>query len=444
MTDKRKRAAPTIDLTATEMSSAADESETTPQPEPTPPESAPQPKPAPSESVAQPEPPAGKAPQGAEQTTEQHEPARRRGGFGAAIAAGLAGGIVATGVLAAAWYLGLLPAVPVTSNGESAQIAALQKQVQDLQNRPAPATDNQAVDALSRRVAKIEHDIVNLPPGDTTVAERLAAADNAMKSLGVALSALTKRSDDIAAKANQAEQRAAAAEKAVSDLRDSVKNAASQASSAIDPAQLADVQKRIAGLEQQVTAVREQTVKEIAKEIAKTPAVDVAARLALSAASLRDAVESGAPYKTELAQAKSLDADAKALAPLEMFAASGVPSKAALAQQLTALIPAMLKASGAQKPPAGFLERLQANAGSLVHIRPVNAPVGDAPADVLARIEVAAAHADIDGALADLGKLPGPARAPAQAWIAKAKARQQALAAARVFAADAAGKLGKR
>jgi hypothetical protein len=115
-----------------------------------------------------------------------------------------------------------------------------------------------------------------------------------------------------------------------------------------------------------------------------------------------------------------------------------------LTRQLTALIPAMLKASGAQKPPAGFLERLQANAGSLVHIRPMNAPAGDAPADVLARIEVAAAHADIDGALADLGKLPESARKPAQAWIGKAKARQAALAAARIFAADAAGKLGKR
>ena len=121
------------------------------------------------------------------------------------------------------------------------------------------------------------------------------------------------------------------------------------------------------------------------------------------------------------------------MAPLEPFAASGVPTKAALARQLTALIPAMLKASGAQKPPAGFLERLQANAGSLVRIKPVNAPAGDQPSDVLARIEVAAANADIAGALADLGKLPAAARAPAQAWIAKAKARQQALAAARAF-----------
>jgi hypothetical protein len=103
----------------------------------------------------------------------------------------------------------------------------------------------------------------------------------------------------------------------------------------------------------------------------------------------------------------------------------------------------MLKASGAQTPPSGFLDRLQANAGSLVRISPVDAPEGDKPADVLARIEVDAAHADIGAALTDLSKLPASARAPAQGWIAKAQARAAALAAAHSFAADTARALGK-
>jgi hypothetical protein len=419
---KRKRTAPTIDLSATEVSSALNgntppaENATQSQPEPTP-----------------------QAPPPEQPQMKSGAPERRlsAGIYAGAIASGLAGAALVTAVFAALWYASLLPMRSVQSN--DAEIAALQKQVQELRNRPAPAADSRAIDVLRQRVDKIQHDIAKLPPDDKTVAERLATADSAMKSLGVALAALTKRSDDIAAKANQAEQNATAAEKAVSELRDNVKNAA-LASSVLDPAQLADVQKRIAGLEQSVTTVREQ----IAKEVAKTPAIDSAARLALSAASLRNAVESGAPYKLELAQVKSLGADAKALVPLEAFAASGVPSKAVLAQQLTALIPAMLKGSGAQKPPAGFLERLQANAGNLIHIRPMVAPAGDARADVLARIEVAAAHADIGSALANLGRLAASARAPAQAWIAKAKARQVALAAVRAFAADAVGKLDKR
>jgi hypothetical protein len=103
----------------------------------------------------------------------------------------------------------------------------------------------------------------------------------------------------------------------------------------------------------------------------------------------------------------------------------------------------MLEISGASAPESGFLERLQANAGKLVRIRPVTAPTGDNPSAVLARIEIDAANADIAAALADLGKL-GASRAPAQAWIAKTQARQAALSAARQYAAETARALGSK
>ena len=130
--------------------------------------------------------------------------------------------------------------------------------------------------------------------------------------------------------------------------------------------------------------------------------------------------------------------------PLAPFAAPGVPTPAVLAQELRALLPAMLNISGAQAPEGGFLERLQANAGKLVRVRPVDAPPGDDASAVLARIEIDAAKADIAAALADLGKLADATRAPAQAWFAKAQARQAALAAARQYAADTARALGPR
>jgi hypothetical protein len=401
MTDKRKRAAPTIDLTATEV--------------------------PPPEGTAASEPPQVPPEQ---PRTAEHEPPPPRAHliwtYATPIAAGFAGAILA---VAAIWASGLLPG----PSHDGVQNAALQKQIHDLQNRPAPAPDTQALDAMRQRVAKIEHDIANLPPGDKTIAERLTAADNAMKSLGIALAALNKRNDDAASDAKQAGERAAAAEKAVGELRDSLRNAKPQAG--VDAGQLAAVQQRIAALEQAMKAARE--------ELAKTATTDEAARLALSAASLRDAVEQGVPYQVELAQVQALGADAQALAPLASFAARGVPSKQALTQQLGDLIPAMIKAAGVQNAPSGFLERLQANASKLVRISPVNAPPGDKPSELLARIEVAAAHADIASALTDIAKLPEAARAPAQAWIARAKARQDALAAARKLAADTARGLAK-
>jgi hypothetical protein len=329
-----------------------------------------------------------------------------------------------------------VPARYGASSDTSAQIAALDSQVRDLKNRPAAAADTKSIDALTQRVIKIEDTMSKLPAGEAGVTERLAAADSAVKSLGVALTTLNRRSDDIAATANQARERAAAAAKAVTELQTSVQDAAKISSARISPAELDAVQKRIVALEQSAKAAR--------AEIAKASAADLVARLALSAAALHDVVLSGAPFTNELAQAKALGAGDKALAPLAQFAATGLPTAQSLAHELRVLLPAMVKISGAQTPQAGFLERLQANAGKLVRIRPLDAPPGDDPSAVLARLEVDAAKADIAGALADLGKLADATRAPARAWIEEAKAREAALAAARQFVADTARALGPK
>lgn len=431
--ERRKRAAPTIELTATEVTPADAPAAPESQPEPPPAEAAAQPAAEPSPPPPeQPAPAAMEEPSVEPQAAPEPPPrAARPRAYVIALAAGFVGAAIMAGVLAALWYAGLLP---LPSNDQSAQIAALQSQIRALQNRPPPA-DRQAVDALQARVQQLAGEIAKLPPGDKTVAERLATADNALKSLGIALTALNHRTDDIAADAKQARDRADAADKAVSELRASLQDVAKNASGGVPAAALDALQTRVAALERSVQATR--------AELTKTTVTDQAARLAVSAAGLRDAVERGAPYAAELAQAKSLGADAKMLAPLAPFAQSGVPSKPALAHALTALMPAMLKASGDQAASGGFFDRLQANASRLVRIEPVEAPQGDAPADVLARIEVAAAKADIDGALVDLAKLAPAARAPAQAWIAQAKARQAALAAAQQFAADTARALAK-
>jgi hypothetical protein len=263
---------------------------------------------------------------------------------------------------------------------------------------------------------------------DPTVFERLSAADNAMKSLGVAMTALTKRSEEVAATAADARLRADASEKAMTELRNRVQDLGKNASAGPSSADVDSVKKRIAALEQLV----------------KGAPADSAARLALSAVALRDAVVSGAPFITELEEAKSLSADEKSLAPMAPFAANGVPTVATLAQELRALIPAMQKVSGAHAPIGGFLERLEANASKLVRIRPVDAPPGDDASAVLARVEIEAAHAAIDAALNDLGKLDAATRAPVQDWIRKAQERQAALAAARQFASETTHALSKR
>ena len=438
-TSRRKTTAPTIDLKATEVKpdakagpGGAPARDKPPVQEP--PGNIPPAQEPPAKDPPVKEPPKPK-PQPAEPQRSSPLAAPSSSGMaGTAIAAGVVGALVMSLVGAGLWFAGI---VTLNDGASNAQVAALEKQVQELQNRAAPAAanDNKSVAAIDARVAKMENTLKNLPAGDgSALSERVSAADNAMKSLGVALTALNHRNEEIAGKAAQAQQRADAAEKAVSDLRASVQDVSKTANAGASSAELEPLQKRIDALEQQARTAQTQ--------ISKAAASDKSARLALSAAALRESVTRGAPFGAELAQAKSLGADDQVLSALTPFAATGVPGEKQLSQELRALLPALQKAAGSPAAAGGFIERLQANAEHLVRIRPVDAPPGDDPSAVLARIEVDAAHDNIAAALADLAKLPEKMRAPAQGWIAKAQNRQAALAGARQFAASSALALG--
>src|SRR3974390_1275603 len=379
---RKKGVPPTIDLTVTEMPAGA-AGPHQPAPPPPPPEP----------------PPAAQEPRS---IPAQKPPPATSGSLSRYIA-GAAGAVTMTVILFGLWLTDLLPVRYEATPGSTQQLAA----------------DSKAIDAFSQRVSKIEESISKMQASG----ERLTAAENTLKS----------QSDAAVANAAQGRARADEAMAAVNDLRASI-DATKSSSGGISATDFDTLQQRIAVLEQSAKAARE--------EIAKTSSRDSAARQALSAAALRDAVVSGAPFAAEVAQAKSLGAIDKEISVLDPFAATGIPSPAALAQELHNLLPAMVNLAGAQAPQGGFLERLQANAGKLVRIRPVDAPPSDDPLAVLSRIENDAAKSAVAAALADLGKLPNPIRAPAQDWISKAQAREGALKAARQYAAAAAGAIG--
>jgi hypothetical protein len=170
---------------------------------------------------------------------------------------------------------------------------------------------------------------------------------------------------------------------------------------------------------------------------------DRAVRLAFVAARLRDAVERGEPFADELAAMKPLVPDKAPLAPLEAFAATGVPPAAALARELSAIVPTMLAVASPAPRDGGMLDRLQAGAERLVRVRRINETPGDDPSAVIGRIEVKAARGDIEGALTEFPKLPAAVRAPADAWIKKAETRRSALDATGRLAREAFAALGK-
>jgi hypothetical protein len=314
----------------------------------------------------------------------------------------------------------------------ASRLSQAEQRLADIAARPsASGVDPKTVDDLASRVARVEGTVTTPPRSapDNALTNRLATLEGELRSLDEQIAVVARRSDEIATMAADARSRA---------------DAAAALPKAAPPGPPAAERSEVEALANRVATV-ERSAKAVEAELAKraTEAGERAVRLAVTAAFLQAAVDRGDPFAKELAAAKALGADPKALASLESFAETGVPSGAALAQELSALLPTLRQASGAAPSDGNFLGRLQANAEKLVRIRPTDETPGDDPNAVLTRAERRAAQSDIAGALAELAKLPPPARAPAQPWIAKAQARQAAVEAGRRFAADALAALAK-
>jgi hypothetical protein len=319
--------------------------------------------------------------------------------------AAAAGAIGVAAIVAGLWYTASAP-----SRGGAPQPAM-------------QAPNRTAVDEISARLDKIQVALQGRQ-ADTALANRVATAEAEAKALSETLAALNRRLDDIAVTARSALAHADAAAAAA----DAAKSAA-QAN--LQRGDLDALANRIAALER--------TVKSLTDDVARhtTSADDRAARTTVAAEALRAVVERGAPYQAELAAMKSLGVEQSVLAPLEPFAAEGLPSTAALARELAALSPALLRAAGAAPGEGTFLGRMEMSAQKLVRITPVEAPPGDDAAAVLARSNAAVARGDIAAALAEIARLPDAARSLAEPWTKKAQAREGALAASRRIAADA-------
>ena len=225
-------------------------------------------------------------------------------------------------------------------------------------------------------------------------------------------------------------------------LAQAANDAAAQSSGALS-ARAAETAGVVEGVSRRM-ATLEDSLKGLQAAVSRpAPDVDRAARFAVAVLALRGAVERGDAFVAELAAVKPLVSDPASLAPLEPFAASGVPGTGALARELSSLAVALRKAPELEPQGGGLLDRLQAGAGKLVRIKPVDAPAAADAGDAIARVEVQTARGDLAGALAALGQLPAAERAAFEPWIRKAQGRTMAVEQVGQLAGAALDALGK-
>jgi hypothetical protein len=300
------------------------------------------------------------------------------------------------------------------------------------------------LDKIERAIQAQHQELQHQEPAAISPAlgNRLAAAEAQTKSLVDQLAAQNRRIDDLSAASRNAAQQAGAAATAADAAKQAAQDAArdtqkSAGQGGVQQSDIDAVTNRIAALENAMKALSDNAAHP------SGTAADTAARLSVAAEALRAAVERGAPYRAELGTVQSLGADQTSLVPLEPFAASGVPSAASLCRELAALTPTLQEAVHATPSETTFLSRLEANAQKLVRVTPVDAPTGNDPSTAIGRIALDAARADVPGALTDIAALPDSAKPLTADWVAKAQARDAAIAASRQITADALAALAK-
>ncbi|MDP3899449.1 MAG: mitofilin family membrane protein, partial [Mesorhizobium sp.] len=324
-------------------------------------------------------------------------------------------GIVALAGGGALQYAGLLPS-PAATGADAAVLAALQSDVAALKDRPTPAADpadGAALGALSERVdvvvASIDQmkaDLAASASADSGTSPAAAQAlDERFQALETAIAALPAAGGDataLEAKLATLETGLAAAVRAVEDAK-----AAAEAADAASLARLATLEQTVAGLAGKVAEQAEQPN----------------AALAIAASTLKAAIDRGDPFMIELETFAAVSPDSPEIAPLRDMAASGVPSRTAIAAGFPDAAAAMIAAARSADPDAGILDRLMSSAQSLVQVRPVGMVEGaDVPA-IVARMEVALNKGDYAAALKEHEALPPAAKAAGASYMATVQAR---------------------
>lgn len=201
----------------------------------------------------------------------------------------------------------------------------------------------------------------------------------------------------------------------------------------VDPEALATIERDIAALK----AASAETDTRIASETERLKAVGRGVSLVYAIGRLRTGVAGEAPYAAPLDAVRGHfdalgllrePAIGKALDTLSAHAASGLPGRASLAARFGAAARGALQAARIPED-SGVVDRLLAEAGNLVTVRPIGEVEGDTLEARLARAEIRLARGDLGGALGEIAGLQGGAATALAAWKADAEARLTAESA---------------
>lgn len=364
---------------------------------------------------------------------------RRPGGRGlAAFATVLSLLALGTAVTAPWWAPGLLEPTlgpPPQAAALQARVSGLAEQVGQLSGRPTPGLSE-----VEQRISALEQAVGELRQQDGQAAGGEGGQD------------LARRVTQVEQQVQQVQQaQQEPRESGLEDLRRRLDQMAQRIGQLSDQAQqaqsLAEAQNRnaaaIAALEteanrlaSEISAASERAAGAEAAVSRRNTADAETEALVLAAGQLRSALQGSGDFADELQVVRQLGgADPQvreALSEIAPLSDSGVPTVSQLASRFDRLASGIVRA-GQQEGPQPWYEKAANRVSSLITVRRVAGEVeGDSAAAIVSRAEARLQENDLEGAVAQVGTLEGPAAEVAAPWLRDANAR---LAADRAVAA---------
>jgi hypothetical protein len=331
----------------------------------------------------------------------------RRGGV-SAIAAGIIGGVIALAGGGALQYAGLLPA-PGGSEATSGEIAGLRSDLATLREQvdATPPAENfkPRIDELAAALEQVKTQVAAAASGTAASPEAAQALEDRLKAIESAIASAQSAGPGTPVDLGPLQEQMGGLDSALAEIK-----AAGDAATAAANEKIAALQAEVSQLTGKVAEQAEQPN----------------AALAIAASALKATIDRGDPFMTEIETYASIAPQSPEIAALRGMAASGVPSRTAIADAFPAAANAMIAAAKAEDPNAGLLDRLVSSAQSLVQVRPVGMVEGEGAPAIVARMEVALHKGDYAATAAEFDNLPDAAKAAGAEFIAKVKARQAA------------------
>ncbi|WP_179141870.1 COG4223 family protein [Salibaculum halophilum] len=351
------------------------------------------------------------ASQPASATPEQ--PARRRGGFVPLLIGGLAAGGIGYGVET---YLDRQaekgPDLAALIEDQSERMDALGAEIDAIPPNPDLAPLQDRLDGLEQDLTR------RIDAAESDLTERIDMVE----------SDLTERIDGLDERLTQVEKRP----QSDGTLSDSAMAAYERELDALR-AELATQRDQLATQRDEVTAIAEQAAEDLKAARAEAEQLEqqaveearaAAGRAALNR--LRVAVSAGDPFEDLLGDLTEVAGELPKS--LTEVAETGVAERATLEEEFDSAARAAL-AAAREEGVAGETGGLGTFLRQQFDVRSTQPRAGDDPDAVLSRAEAAVEEDRLSDALDEIAALPEVARAEMTGWIAKAKARADALAA---------------